>query len=172
MSTTSHANVSMLIYLTDPLKTLTFALFWCPNTTRNHQDPLTQQQGGKFWTSNHAIQPRLGCFDLISSPRIGVEAILTKLCVAKSNWLYAVCSYMVFWTFFSTRRCEEKKTYKTFERNPRETNCTKRFFLSRFGPFVFNDEFKNTKRSFYKIKPQNLKNNTQVVRAGRKCGLT
>jgi hypothetical protein len=34
----------------------------------------------------------LGCSDLISSPRTGVEAILTKLCVAKSNQLYAVSS--------------------------------------------------------------------------------
>jgi hypothetical protein len=31
---------------------------------------------------------------LISSPRTGVEAILTKLCFAKSNRLYAVSSYI------------------------------------------------------------------------------
>jgi hypothetical protein len=37
MSTTFHANVSTLTYLTDPLKTLTFALFWPqipPKTTK------------------------------------------------------------------------------------------------------------------------------------------
>jgi hypothetical protein len=37
MSTTLHANMSTLAYLTDPLKTLTFALFWPqipPKTTK------------------------------------------------------------------------------------------------------------------------------------------
>jgi hypothetical protein len=40
------------------------------------------------------MQLRLGCSDLISSLKTGVEAILTKLCVTKSNWIYAVSSYM------------------------------------------------------------------------------
>jgi hypothetical protein len=64
-----------------------------PNTAQTHQDPLTQQQGGKFWTQDHAIQLYLEYSDLISGLRTGVEAILTKLCVAKSNWLYAVPSH-------------------------------------------------------------------------------
>jgi hypothetical protein len=64
-----------------------------PNTAQNHQDPLTQHQGEKFWTYDHAIYLRLGCFDLISCLKTGVEAILTKLCVTKSNWIYAVSSY-------------------------------------------------------------------------------
>jgi hypothetical protein len=27
-----------------------FCLVLAPNTAQNHQDPLTQHQGGKFWT--------------------------------------------------------------------------------------------------------------------------
>jgi hypothetical protein len=27
-----------------------FCLVLAPNTAQNHQNPLTQQQGGKFWT--------------------------------------------------------------------------------------------------------------------------
>jgi hypothetical protein len=65
-------------------------LVLAPNTTRNHQDPLTHQQGGTFWTQDYAIQLHLGCSDLVSGLRTGVEAILTKLCVTKSNWMYAV----------------------------------------------------------------------------------
>jgi hypothetical protein len=92
MSTAFYVNMSTLTYLTDPLKTLAFALFWPQIPPQNHLDSLTQQQRGKFWTQDHAIQRHLGCSDLISGLRTGVEAILTKSCVTKkSNWIYASC---------------------------------------------------------------------------------
>jgi hypothetical protein len=38
----------------------------------------------------------LGCFDSISSPRTGVEAILTELGPENQNWRYAVSSHTSF----------------------------------------------------------------------------
>jgi hypothetical protein len=46
MSTTFHANVSTLTYLTDPLNTLTFALFWpqIPPKTTKIREPSTKEE--------------------------------------------------------------------------------------------------------------------------------
>jgi hypothetical protein len=71
------------------------------NSAPRSVNPATRR---KVLDIKHAIQLRLGCSDLISSPRTGVQAILTKLCVAKSNRLYAVSSY--------TRQIRRSRTRK------------------------------------------------------------
>ena len=70
--------IPTLKYTTDPLKTLTISLFW-QNTCQNDLNPLTQHQGESFGPDPIAWRIRLGCSDSISSPRTGVEAILTEL---------------------------------------------------------------------------------------------
>jgi hypothetical protein len=59
------------------------------------QDPLTHHQGENFGPNRMPWRICLGCFDSISSPRTGVEAILTELGPETQNWRYAASSYAV-----------------------------------------------------------------------------
>jgi hypothetical protein len=59
------------------------------------QDPLTQHQGESFGPNRKAWRISLGCSDSISSPRTGVEAILTELGPETQNWRYAVSSHAI-----------------------------------------------------------------------------
>ena len=57
------------------------------------QDPLTQHQGESFGPNRIAWRISLRCSDSISSPRTGVEAILTELGPENQNWRYERSSY-------------------------------------------------------------------------------
>ena len=57
------------------------------------QDPLTQHQGESFGPNRIAWRISLRCSDSISSPRTGVEAILTELGPGNQNRRYAASSH-------------------------------------------------------------------------------
>ena len=58
------------------------------------QDPLTQHQGESFGPNRIAWRISLGCSDSISSPRTGVEAILTELGPETQNRRYAASRHI------------------------------------------------------------------------------